>query len=229
MIWSATLMTSRLCSMTITVLPASTSLLQNVDQLVDIRHMQARRRLVEDIERAARIAPGQLRRQLDALASPPESVVAGLAELDIAKAHVLSVLQFLRMLRECWRKTRRLLRPSCPARRRCSCPCISLPASRGCSACPRRPRRGRRHRAESSSRSSARRRPALLAAAALDVEGEAPRLEPAHLRVGRHLEQLADVGKDVGIGRRIAARRAADRRLVDHDDLVECSIPSTES
>ena len=62
---------------------------------------------------------------------------------------------------------------------------------------------------------------ALLAAAALDVEREAPRLEAADLGIGRHFEQFADVGKNVRIGRRVAARRTADGRLVDDDQFVD--------
>lgn len=41
--------------------------LQYLDQLVHVRHVQARRRLVEDIERAARRSSGKLRCELDAL------------------------------------------------------------------------------------------------------------------------------------------------------------------
>ena len=60
-----------------------------------------------------------------------------------------------------------------------------------------------------------------LAAAALDVEGEAARLVAARLRLGQAGEQLADRREDAGVGRRVRARRAADRRLVDVDDLVD--------
>ena len=42
-------------------------LLQHVDQLVDVRHVQSRGRLVEDIDRAAGGALAKLRRQLHAL------------------------------------------------------------------------------------------------------------------------------------------------------------------
>ena len=62
---------------------------------------------------------------------------------------------------------------------------------------------------------------ARLAAAALDVEREAARLVAAHLRVGRQRVELADVREEVGVGRRVRARRAADRALVDLDHLVE--------
>ena len=62
---------------------------------------------------------------------------------------------------------------------------------------------------------------ARLAAAALDVEREPAGLVAAHLRVGRQRVQLADVREQVGVRRRVRARRAADRALVDLDHLVE--------
>src|SRR6266508_5374936 len=60
-----------------------------------------------------------------------------------------------------------------------------------------------------------------FAAPALDVEGEAAGLVAARLRLRQAREPFADRGEFAGIGRRIAARRAADRRLVDVDHLVE--------
>ena len=62
---------------------------------------------------------------------------------------------------------------------------------------------------------------ARLAAAALDVEGEAAGAVAARLRVRRGGEQVADVGKQARIGRGVRARRAADGALVDDDCLVE--------
>ena len=64
-----------------------------------------------------------------------------------------------------------------------------------------------------------------LAAAALDVEGEPARLVAADLGLGRGGEQRADVVEDAGVGGRVGARRAADGRLVDVDDLVEVVQP----
>ena len=64
-----------------------------------------------------------------------------------------------------------------------------------------------------------------LAAAALDVEGEAARLVAARLGLGQAGEPVADRREGAGIGRRVGARRAADRRLVDVDDLVEVFEP----
>src|SRR6185369_15703929 len=62
---------------------------------------------------------------------------------------------------------------------------------------------------------------ACLAAAALDVEGEAAGLVAARLRLGQAGEPVADHGEGAGVGRGVGARGAADRRLVDVDDLVE--------
>jgi hypothetical protein len=56
---------------------------------------------------------------------------------------------------------------------------------------------------------------------ALDVEGEAARLVAARLGLGQAGEPLADRREGADIGGRVGARRAADRRLVDVDDLVE--------
>ena len=60
-----------------------------------------------------------------------------------------------------------------------------------------------------------------LAATALDVEAEATGLVAAQLALRRLGEELADVVEDAGVGGRVAARRAADGRLVDVDDLVQ--------
>ena len=62
---------------------------------------------------------------------------------------------------------------------------------------------------------------ARLAAAARLVEAEAARLVAANLRLGQLGEQSADLVEDLDVRRRVRARRAADRRLVDVDDLVD--------
>ena len=60
-----------------------------------------------------------------------------------------------------------------------------------------------------------------FAAAALDVEREAAGAVAARARFGHAGEQFADRRQQPGIGRRVGARCAADRRLVDVDHLVE--------
>src|SRR5206468_2688093 len=66
---------------------------------------------------------------------------------------------------------------------------------------------------------------ARLAAAALDVEGEAAGLVAARLAFGQAGEPVADLGEGAGVGGGVGARGAADRRLVDVDDLVELLEP----
>src|SRR5262249_54701205 len=60
-----------------------------------------------------------------------------------------------------------------------------------------------------------------LAPPALHVEREAAGLIPADLRLLRGREQIADLVEHTGVGRGVRARRATDRRLVDVDDLVD--------
>ena len=60
-----------------------------------------------------------------------------------------------------------------------------------------------------------------FAAAALDVEREAPGLVAAGAGFGQAGEPVADRREGAGIGGRIGARRPPDRRLVDVDDLVD--------
>ena len=62
---------------------------------------------------------------------------------------------------------------------------------------------------------------AVLAAAALDVEAEPPRFIAAHLRGGQLREKIADNRKGAGIGDGVGSRGATDRRLIDHDYLVD--------
>src|SRR3546814_20336481 len=56
---------------------------------------------------------------------------------------------------------------------------------------------------------------------ALDVEREAAGLVAARLAFGQPREPIAALGEGAGIGRRVRARGAADRRLIDVDHLVE--------
>src|ERR1044071_373459 len=62
---------------------------------------------------------------------------------------------------------------------------------------------------------------AVLAAAPFHVEAEAAGAVAPQLRFGHLGEQFTDRREQTGVGRRIGARRAADRALVDDDGLVE--------
>ena len=60
-----------------------------------------------------------------------------------------------------------------------------------------------------------------LAAAALDVEAEAPGFVAACARLRYRGEDLANGREQAGIGGRIGARRAADRALIDLDHPID--------
>ena len=60
-----------------------------------------------------------------------------------------------------------------------------------------------------------------LAAAALDVEAEASRQVAARARLLGAGEQFADRREQAAVGRRVRARRAADRALADVDHAVD--------
>ena len=60
-----------------------------------------------------------------------------------------------------------------------------------------------------------------LAPPALDVEAEAALRVAARLRVRRRREDASDHIEHTRVGRGVGARRAADRRLIDRNHLVE--------
>ena len=60
-----------------------------------------------------------------------------------------------------------------------------------------------------------------FAAPARNVERKASRLVTAFARLRQHGIEIANLGEDAGVGRWIRTRRAANRRLVDANDLVD--------
>ena len=90
---SADLITSRLCSITITVLPLSTSPLSTWRSLRDVFEVQARRRLVEHVDAAAVRPTLQLGRELDALRLAAREGRRALAEPHVAEADIDEGLQ----------------------------------------------------------------------------------------------------------------------------------------
>ena len=63
--------------------------------------------------------------------------------------------------------------------------------------------------------------PTCLTPSALDIERKTARLESPNLSIRCRLEQFANIGKHVGIGRRIATRGLADGRLIHHNQLID--------
>ena len=120
------------------------------------------------------------------------------------------------------RRTRPLRRPTCPARRRWTDRDTAT-----CSVC--RLKRAPPHSLQVTYRSGRKfisifvvaLALARFAAAAFDVEAEAAGPVAALLGIAGAGEDLADFVEHAGVGGRIAARRAADRRLVNLDHLVD--------
>ena len=81
--------------MTTTVLPASARRCRTSSSLLDVGEVQAGRRLVEDVERAAGGAARQLGRELDALRLAAGERGRRLAEVDVAEADVVERLQLV--------------------------------------------------------------------------------------------------------------------------------------
>ena len=199
--------------------------LQDLDQLVHVRHVQARRRLVEDIERAARRSSGKLRCELDALRLAAGERRGALAELDIAEAHVDERGDLIADARQIVEEGQRLLRRHVKDIRDVLALVQNLerfavvPLAAADLAGDENV--GQKvhldlHKAVAAAR---------LAAAAFRVEREPARAVAPRARVGRRREQVADVVKYARIRRRIGAWHTPDGALVDADDLVQMLQP----
>ena len=194
---------------------------QDVEQFARVLEMKAGRRLVEDVERAPRAAPRQLARQLHALRLASAQRRRRLPQLDVAETDILQRAQLVRDRRDIFEQRQRLVDGEVEYlgdRLAAVMHLESLPVvTESLALLARDVDIGQEvHLDRNDAVALAR-----LAAAALHVEREAPRLEPARLRIGHHGEQIADEGEETRVSRGIAARRAADRRLIDLNHLVD--------
>ena len=194
---------------------------EHCEQLPHVGHVQPRRGLVENVERLAGRALGQFARKLHALGLAARERRRRLAEVEVVEAHVVQRLQLARDVGGIGEEfegvadlhvqkfgdvlplpadLERVFREPGPVTHVAGHPHVGEKIHV-------EPRRAVAF--------------AGLAAAARHVEAEPPGLPAALLRLGQHREQRTDVVPDLHVGRRIRPRRAADRRLVDHDHLVE--------
>ena len=156
---SAVLITSRLCSITTTVLPRSTSRCSTSSSLRDVVEVQAGRRLVEQVERLAGVGPGQLGGQLHALGLAAGQRRRRLAERQVVEPDVAQRLQDAADLRDVVEQLERLADAHVQHVGDRSCRGTARPASRGCSGCRGRRRTRPTRRAGSASRSASGRCP----------------------------------------------------------------------
>ena len=109
MIQSAVFITSRLCSITTTVVAQFHQTLQHVEQLAHIVEVQAGGRLIEQIEGAAGLPLAQFLRQLDALRFAARKRGGRLAQVHVAQADIEQRLQLGTNLREVLHQRQRFL------------------------------------------------------------------------------------------------------------------------
>src|SRR5256885_2833682 len=183
--------------------------------------MQAGGGLVQDIKRLPRIPAAELFRQLDALRFATGQLGRGLAEANISKADLAERLQLAPDPRDPVEEFRRLLDAHVEhvGDRLATVGDLEglLVVALALADFTRDINIGQEVHLDLDDAVAL----AVLATAALHVEAEAARLVATDARF-RHLgEELTNVGKDACVRRRIGARRATDRRLVDVDDLVD--------
>ena len=196
-------------------------LLEHGEQRLHVGERKAGRRLVEDVDGAAGRAPREFGRKLHPLRLAAGDRGRGLPEADIPEAHLLQRLQLAPRRRERLEQLQRLghrhvqhlgdvLATEADLQR------FAVVAGAVADLA------GHGHVGEELHLdldvSGAR---AGLAAAALHVEREAARLVAARPRLRDRGEEFAHRGEQPGVGRGVRARRAADRRLVDHHGLVD--------
>ena len=225
MMWSAVLMTSRLCSMTTTVLPCSTSSCSTSSSLRVSSKCRPGRRLVEDVERAPGGAPRQLLRQLHPLRLAAGERRRLLADLDVAEADPHQRRHLLADRRHRGEERLGVLHRHVEHvgdalaleqdLQRLAVVALALAGLAGDVDV------GQEVHLDLDDAVAL----AGLAAPALDVEAEPPRLVAARLALRQPGEPVADRAEGAGVGGGVRARRAPDRRLVDVDDLVEVLEP----
>ena len=230
-------MTSRLCSITTTVLPESTSRCRTRTQLFDVGHVQADGGLVEHVQRVLALAARrvdaerigahfrQFGDELDSLAFAARQRRTRLSQTQISEPDVGQ--QAHRMMHAAL--GREEFQRVVDAHRERLADVLALEQDR------------QRFRIEASAAAyvaqdlhigqeihlDALHALALagLAAAAGRVEGEAAGRKPAHPRLGRIRVQPADRVPESDVGGRAGARRLADGSLIDFENAAD-GLPS---
>src|SRR3954453_1400161 len=194
---------------------------QHTEQLANVLEVQTGRRLVEDVDGAPGRALLQLGRQLDPLRLTAGQRRRGLPEPDVAESHIDERRQVSRDRRNGREELRSLLDrhvENVGDRLALEVHLERLAVVARAVAHLARDIDVRQEVHLDLDRAVAG---AGLATSALDVEREPAGEVTADLRLGRLGEQPPDVVEHSGVGRRVGARRAPDRRLVDTDDLVD--------
>ena len=195
--------------------------IEHVEQLGHVVEVQAGRRLVEQVQRAAGVGPGQLGGQLHALGLAAGERRRGLAEREVVEPHVAQRLQHAADLGDVLEQLHRLAARHVEhvgdrlavVRDGQRLGVVALAAA-GVALDP--------HVGQEVHLDPLLAVPfARLAAPAGHVEAEPPRRVAAQLRLGQLGEQLADQVEHAGVRGRVRRRRVAQRLLIDADHLVD--------
>src|SRR3954451_23898312 len=196
-------------------------LVQHLQEFLDVVEMQAGGRLVKDIKRAAGGGLGKFLGQLDALGFAAREGRGLLADMDVIQTDAVQGLEGLTHARDRLEELGRFLDRHVEHvgdalaleqdLQRLAVVALALADVAGDVDV-----RQKVHLDLDDAVALAG-----LAAAALDVEGEAAGFVAARFRLGKAGKPFADRREGTGIGRGVGAWRATDRRLVDVDDLVD--------
>ena len=196
-------------------------LVQHFEQQLDVGEVEAGRRLVEQVHRAAGGFFHQLAGQLDALGFAAGERGRRLADLDVVEADRVERAELVMDRRDVLEVGQRFLHVHLEHLgdalflvhhlQRFAIEAMAVADG------ARDPDVGQEIHFEAVRAVAF----ARFAAAALHVEAEPARLVAAALRFGQLRVEAADVVEQLDVRAGIRARRAADRRLVDDDQLVE--------
>ena len=187
--------------------------------------MQTSGRLIENIERLASRAPAQLGSKFDTLRLTTAKGRGGLAELNIAKAHLVDRCQLASNCRNISKELTGLLdRHIQDVANRLTfvgdlkrLTIIAFTMTLGALNIDI----GQEVHLYLNNAIAL----AVLAAPTLNVEAKAPWLVAADIRLRRARKKLANLRKDTGIGSRVGARGATNCRLVDDNCFIELFDP----
>src|SRR6266571_2126878 len=194
---------------------------QHLEEQADVLEVEARRRLVQDVEGTARVALGQLGGELDPLRLAAGQRRRRLAEVDVAQSYVVQELQFRADARLVLEEVQRL---GDRQREHVGDRLSFIPdLERLAVVAPPFAHLARDVDVRKEVHLHFHQPVALarLAAPALHVEGKPPRAVPPELRFGEVREQLADRREQPRVGGGVGARRAPDGTLIDVDHLVD--------
>ena len=194
--------------------------LDDLQQFLDVLEVQTRRGLVQDVDGAARGPLGQLLAQLDPLGLAAGQGGGALAQADVAQAHLHEGLQLVGQHRDGLEQGQRLLHGHgqhvgdalalVVHFQGLAVVALALALLAGDVDVGQEMHLDLEHAVAF----------ALLAAATLDVEAEAPGQVAPRLALRQLGEQFTQRREQAGVGGGVAPGGAADGSLVDVDDLV---------